>query len=78
MAAVDRELNRERDVKYLHTMVRVSNIDEALDFYCDGLGLQEIRRYESEQGRFTNVFLAAPDDHDAQGCGDRFTFHTNG
>jgi lactoylglutathione lyase len=66
MAAVDRELNRERDVKYLHTMVRVSNIDEALDFYCDGLGLQEIRRYESEQGRFTNVFLAAPDDHDAQ------------
>jgi lactoylglutathione lyase len=53
-------------VKYLHTMVRVSNIDEALDFYCDGLGLQEIRRYESEQGRFTNVFLAAPDDHDAQ------------
>lgn len=53
-------------MKYLHTMVRVSNIDEALDFYCDGLGLQEIRRYESEQGRFTNVFLAAPDDHDAQ------------
>jgi len=53
-------------VKYLHTMVRVSNIDDALDFYCDGLGLEEIRRYESEQGRFTNVFLAAPDDHDAQ------------
>ncbi|MBT4108479.1 MAG: lactoylglutathione lyase, partial [Proteobacteria bacterium] len=53
-------------MKYLHTMVRVSNIDEALDFYCDGLGLQEVRRYESEQGRFTNVFLAAPDDHDAQ------------
>ncbi len=47
-------------------MVRVSNIDDALDFYCDGLGLEEIRRYESEQGRFTNVFLAAPDDHDAQ------------
>ncbi|XXK21176.1 VOC family protein [Arenicellales bacterium nBUS_48] len=53
-------------MKYLHTMVRVSNIDEALDFYCDGLGLEEIRRYESEQGRFTNVFLAAPDDRDAQ------------
>lgn len=53
-------------MKYLHTMVRVSNIDDALDFYCDGLGLEEIRRYESEQGRFTNVFLAAPDDHDAQ------------
>ena len=66
MAPVDRKLNRERDVKYLHTMVRVSNIDEALDFYCDGLGLEEVRRYESEQGRFTNVFLAAPDDHDAQ------------
>ena len=47
-------------------MVRVSNIDDALDLYCDGLGLEEIRRYESEQGRFTNVFLAAPDDHDAQ------------
>ena len=47
-------------------MVRVSNIDDALDFYCDGLGLEEIRRYESEQGRFTYVFLAAPDDHDAQ------------
>ena len=47
-------------------MVRVSNIDDALDCYCDGLGLEEIRRYESEQGRFTNVFLAAPDDHDAQ------------
>ena len=56
MAPVDRKLNREQDVKYLHTMVRVSNIDEALDFYCDGLGLEEIRRYESEQGRFTNVF----------------------
>ena len=53
-------------MKFLHTMVRVSNIDDALDFYCDGLGLEEIRRYESEQGRFTNVFLAAPDDHDAQ------------
>ena len=53
-------------MKYLHTMVRVSNIDDALDLYCDGLGLEEIRRYESEQGRFTNVFLAAPDDHDAQ------------
>ena len=53
-------------MKFLHTMVSVSNIDDALDFYCDGLGLEEIRRYESEQGRFTNVFFAAPDDHDAQ------------
>ena len=66
MAPIERQLNRESAVKYLHTMVRVSNIDDALDFYCDGLGLEEIRRYESEQGRFTNVFLAAPDDHDAQ------------
>ena len=46
-------------MKYLHTMVRVSNIDESLDFYCNKLGLEEIRRYESEQGRFTLVFLAA-------------------
>ncbi len=47
-------------------MVRVTNIDESLDFYCAKLGLEEIRRYDSEQGRFTNVFLAAPGDHDAQ------------
>ncbi len=53
-------------MKYLHTMVRVTNIDESLDFYCAKLGLEEIRRYDSEQGRFTNVFLAAPGDHDAQ------------
>ena len=53
-------------MKYLHTMVRVTNIDESLDFYCAKLGLEEIRRYDSEQGRFTNVFLAVPGDHDAQ------------
>ena len=53
-------------MKYLHTMVRVSNIDESLDFYCNKLGLEEIRRYESEQGRFTLVFLAAPGDEEAQ------------
>jgi len=53
-------------MKYLHTMVRVTNLDESLDFYCAKLGLEEIRRYDSEQGRFTNVFLAAPGDHDAQ------------
>ena len=50
MAPIERQLNKESAVKYLHTMVRVSNIDDALDFYCDGLGLEEIRRYESEQG----------------------------
>jgi len=53
-------------VKYLHTMVRVSDIDASLDFYCDKLGLVEIRRYENEKGRFTLVFLAAPGDEDAQ------------
>jgi len=53
-------------MKYLHTMVRVTNIDESLDFYCAKLGLEEVRRYESEQGRFTNVFLAAPGNHEAQ------------
>jgi lactoylglutathione lyase len=53
-------------MKYLHTMVRVTDIDESLDFYCDKLGLVELRRKESEQGRFTLVFLAAPGDEDAQ------------
>ena len=53
-------------VKYLHTMVRVSDLDKSLDFYCDKLGLQELNRYESDQGRFTLVFLAAPGDDDAQ------------
>jgi lactoylglutathione lyase len=53
-------------MKYLHTMVRVTDIDESLDFYCNKLGLVELRRYESEQGRFTLVFLAAPGDEDAQ------------
>lgn len=53
-------------MKYLHTMVRVTNLDESLKFYCDALGLREIRRTESEKGRFTLVFLAAPGDEDAQ------------
>ena len=53
-------------MKYLHTMVRVTDIDESLDFYCAKLGLEEVRRYDSEKGRFTNVFLAAPGDHSAQ------------
>jgi lactoylglutathione lyase len=47
-------------------MVRVSDIDESLDFYCNKLGLTELRRYDSEQGRFTLVFLAAPGDEEAQ------------
>jgi lactoylglutathione lyase len=53
-------------MKYLHTMVRVSNLEESLSFYCDKLGLKELRRTESEQGRFTLVFLAAPGDESAQ------------
>jgi Lactoylglutathione lyase and related lyases len=47
---------------YLHTMLRIHDIDAALRFFCDGLGLQETRRYYSEKGRFTLIFLAAPDD----------------
>ena len=46
-------------MKYLHTMVRVKNIDESLDFYCNKLGLKEIKRKESEKGRFTLIFLGA-------------------
>jgi lactoylglutathione lyase len=53
-------------MKYLHTMVRVSDIDASLDFYCEKLGLKELSRYDSEQGRFTLVFLAAPGDEEAQ------------
>ncbi len=49
-------------MRYLHTMVRVANVDEALDFYCRKLGLQEVRRVDSQQGRFTLIFLAAPED----------------
>lgn len=52
-------------LQYLHTMVRVSDLDASLDFYCNKLGLKEGSRYESEAGRFTNVFLIAPDDVDA-------------
>lgn len=47
---------------YLHTMVRVSNIEESLDFYCTKLGLIEVRRSENEKGRYTNIFLRAPGD----------------
>jgi len=47
-------------------MVRVSDVDDSLDFYCNKLGLIELRRHDSEQGRFTLIFLAAPGDEDAQ------------
>lgn len=49
-------------MRYLHTMVRVKNLDESLDFYCQKLGLREVRRMDSETGRFTLVYLAAPAD----------------
>jgi lactoylglutathione lyase len=49
-------------MEYLHTMVRVADLDQSLDFYCNKLGLIETRRVENEKGRFTLVFLAAPDD----------------
>lgn len=49
-------------MRYLHTMVRVANVDESLDFYCNKLGLKEVRRIENEQGRFTLIFLAASED----------------
>jgi lactoylglutathione lyase len=53
-------------MKYLHTMVRVSDLDASLDFYCHKLGLVELRRHENPAGRYTLVFLAAPGDEEAQ------------
>lgn len=53
-------------MKYLHTMVRVSDLDASLDFYCNKLGLKQLQRRDSEQGRFTLVFLAAEGDDQAQ------------
>ena len=53
-------------MKYLHTMVRVTDLEQSLAFYCDHLGLEEVRRKDNEKGRFTLVFLAAPGDEDAQ------------
>jgi len=51
-------------MRYLHTMVRVKDLDAALDFYCAKLGLEELRRFDNPGGRFTLVFLAAPQDKD--------------
>jgi len=53
-------------MKYLHTMLRVTDVEKSLDFYCNKLGLTELRRYDSEKGRFTLIFLAAPGDEEAQ------------
>lgn len=53
-------------MRYLHTMVRVTDLTASLRFYCEALGLREIRRIDNEKGRFTLVFLAAPGDEHAQ------------
>ena len=54
-------------MKYLHTMVRVENIDASLDFYCNKLGLKEVRRVENEKGRFTLIFLGAENSDERTG-----------
>lgn len=51
-------------MQYLHTMVRVGDLEDAMNFYCGCLGMKEVRRYESEEGRFTLVMLAAPKDEE--------------
>ena len=53
-------------MRYLHTMVRVRDLDASLRFYCEGLGLREMRRMENVQGKFTLVFVAAPDSPEAE------------
>ncbi len=53
-------------MRYLHTMVRISDVDQSLDFFVDKLGLKEVRRIESEQGRFTLIFLGADENPEAQ------------
>ena len=55
-------------MNFLHTMLRITNIKESLDFYCGGLGLKELRRYENEEGRFTLLFLASYEDIDRAGA----------
>ncbi len=52
-------------MRYLHTMVRVTNIEDSLDFYCNKMGMTEVRRYENEKGRFTLIFLVGSDDVEA-------------
>ena len=57
----------EKVVEYLHTMVRVSDLDSSLEFYCRKLGLVEVKRMENEKGRYTLVYLATPEDVDGLG-----------
>jgi lactoylglutathione lyase len=58
---MDKRINKEPAMQYLHTMIRVGNLDHALDFWCGKLGLVEVRRMENEKGRYTLVFLATPE-----------------
>jgi lactoylglutathione lyase len=53
-------------MRYLHSMVRIRDVDASLRFYCEGLGLREVRRQDSAQGKFTLIFLSAPDSPDAE------------
>ena len=53
-------------MKYLHTMIRITNIEDSLKFFCEGLGLKEARRMENEKGRYTLIFLSAPKDEGAE------------
>lgn len=52
-------------MRYLHTMVRVTDVDRSIDFYCNKLGMTEVRRVDSEAGRYTLIFLAAPEDQES-------------
>ena len=61
-----KNLNSINNMNYLHTMLRIKDIDKSLDFYCNKLGLVEVSRHNNEAGRFTLIFLAAPDDDSAQ------------
>ena len=63
-------------MRYLHTMVRVTDLDASLAFYCGALGLEEVRRVDNEAGRFTLVFLATPDD--ARSARDSVSFSVSG
>ncbi len=64
-------------MEYLHTMVRISDVDASLKFFCDGLGFQKLRHYDNEEGRFSLIFLATPEDLKRSGMkGDQYPFPT--
>jgi lactoylglutathione lyase len=64
--SIARQRRKDAAMRYLHTMVRISNLDESLAFYRDKLGLKEVRRMENEKGRYTLIFLAADENPEAQ------------